>query len=59
MFAIYDFGLENDPVESTDLSAKYPQVKEDLIRKYEQFLRSFTTQISASIKAYCKKSDTA
>lgn len=34
------FDLENDPTESTDLSEKYPQIKEDLIRKYNDFLNS-------------------
>jgi arylsulfatase A-like enzyme len=34
------FDLEKDPTESTDLSAKFPQVKEEMIRKYEEFLRS-------------------
>lgn len=34
------FDLENDPTESTDLSGKYPQIKEDLIRKYNEFLKS-------------------
>jgi hypothetical protein len=35
------FDLENDPSESTDLSGKYPQVKEDMIRKCNEFLDSF------------------
>jgi uncharacterized sulfatase len=34
------FDLENDPAESTDVSAQYPKVKEDLIRKYKEFLES-------------------
>jgi arylsulfatase A-like enzyme len=34
------FDLENDPTESTDLSGKYPQIKEDLIKKYHEFLNS-------------------
>jgi arylsulfatase A-like enzyme len=34
------FDLEKDPTESTDLSAKFPQVKEEMIRKYENFLHS-------------------
>jgi len=35
------FNLENDPTESTDLSGKYPLIKEDMIRKYNEFLNSF------------------
>lgn len=38
------FDLENDPSETTDLSVKYPQIKEDLIHKYEEFLNSFVNQ---------------
>jgi arylsulfatase A-like enzyme len=34
------FDLENDPTESTDLSEKYPQIRENLIRKYNKFLKS-------------------
>jgi len=34
------FDLEKDPTESTDLSGKFPQVKQDMIRKYEEFLYS-------------------
>ncbi|NEW81002.1 MAG: sulfatase-like hydrolase/transferase, partial [Mariniphaga sp.] len=34
------FDLENDPTESTDLSGKYPQIKENMIRKYHDFLNS-------------------
>jgi arylsulfatase A-like enzyme len=34
------FDLEKDPTESTDLSAKFPQVREEMIRKYEEFLHS-------------------
>lgn len=35
------FDLQNDRTESTDLSAKYPEIKKDMIRKYERFLESF------------------
>ncbi len=38
------FDLENDPSESTNLSEKYPQIKEDLIRKYREFEASFVKQ---------------
>ena len=34
------FDLVNDPTESTDLSGKYPRIKEDLIQKYHEFLNS-------------------
>ena len=34
------FDLENDRTESTDLSAKYPEIKREMIRKYESFLES-------------------
>jgi len=34
------FDLEKDPTESTDLSGKYPQIKEKMIRKYHDFLNS-------------------
>ncbi|NEW81883.1 MAG: sulfatase-like hydrolase/transferase [Mariniphaga sp.] len=34
------FDLENDPTECTDLSGKYPQIKEKMIRKYHDFLNS-------------------
>jgi len=34
------FDLENDRTESTDLSGKYPEIKKDMIRKYERFLES-------------------
>jgi len=34
------FDLENDPTESTDLSGKYPQIKEDMVRKHQEFLKS-------------------
>jgi len=34
------FDLENDPTESTDVSVKYPQVRKDMVRKYENFLHS-------------------
>jgi uncharacterized sulfatase len=34
------FDLENDPTESTDLSGKYPKIKEDMIKKYLEFLKS-------------------
>lgn len=36
------FDLEKDPAESTDLSGKYPQVREDMVRKYNQFLQSLS-----------------
>jgi arylsulfatase A-like enzyme len=35
------FDLENDLGETTNLSEKYPQIKEDLIQKYNTFLNSF------------------
>ena len=35
------FDLEKDPSESTNLSDKYAQIKEDLIRKYQEFAASF------------------
>jgi len=38
------FDLENNPTESTDLSGKYPQIKEDMVRKYHKFLNSFTKE---------------
>jgi hypothetical protein len=34
------FDLEKDPTESTDLSGNYPQIKQDMIRKYNEFLKS-------------------
>jgi uncharacterized sulfatase len=34
------FDLEKDPTESTNLAAKYPRIREDMVRKQEQFLRS-------------------
>jgi uncharacterized sulfatase len=34
------FDLEKDPAESNDLSDKYPQVKQDMVRKYKEFLHS-------------------
>jgi len=34
------FDLEKDPTESTDLSGTYPQVKQEMVRKYEEFLQS-------------------
>jgi arylsulfatase A-like enzyme len=34
------FDLENDRTESTDLCGKYPEIKKDMIRKYEHFLES-------------------
>jgi uncharacterized sulfatase len=34
------FDLEKDPAENTDLSAKSPQVKEELLKKYKEFLNS-------------------
>ena len=34
------FDLENDRTESTDVSLKYPEIKRELISKYEQFLKS-------------------
>jgi uncharacterized sulfatase len=34
------FDLINDPTESTDLSQKYPQVKEDMLQKYQEFLKT-------------------
>ena len=37
------FDLENDPSETTDLSEKYPKIKEKLIRKYQKFSNSFVT----------------
>ena len=38
------FDLEKDPAESTDLSAKFPQVKEDMVRRYKAFLQSIHGQ---------------
>ena len=38
------FDLEKDPAESTDLSAKFPHVKEELVRKYKEFLQSIHGQ---------------
>lgn len=35
------FDLAKDPAETTDLSKQYPMVKEDLIRKYNEFLATF------------------
>jgi uncharacterized sulfatase len=37
---IFLFDLENDPAESTDLSEKYPQIRKNLIRKYNKFFNS-------------------
>jgi hypothetical protein len=34
------FDLEKDPKESVDLSLKYPQIKENLMKKYNAFLKS-------------------
>jgi arylsulfatase A-like enzyme len=34
------FDLEKDPAESTDLSGKYPRIKEEMIMKYHEFLNS-------------------
>lgn len=34
------FNLEDDPAESTDMSAMYPEIKRDLISKYERFMES-------------------
>ncbi|MCX6335563.1 MAG: hypothetical protein NT092_14900, partial [Bacteroidia bacterium] len=34
------FDLENDRTESIDLSGKYPEIKKEMIRKYEHFLES-------------------
>jgi uncharacterized sulfatase len=34
------FNLEDDPSESTDLSGKYPEIKSELIMKYERYLES-------------------
>jgi len=34
------FDLEKDPTESTDLSGKFPQIREKLIGKYHDFLNS-------------------
>ncbi|MCU0474461.1 MAG: sulfatase-like hydrolase/transferase [Bacteroidales bacterium] len=34
------FDLENDRTESIDLSDKYPEIKREMIRKYESFLES-------------------
>jgi uncharacterized sulfatase len=34
------FNLEDDPTESTDLSARYPGIKNELISKYEKFMES-------------------
>ncbi len=34
------FDLDKDPTESTDLAAKFPLIRKDMVRKYEQFLRS-------------------
>ena len=38
------FDLEKDPKESIDLSEKYPQIKEALIRTYHEYLSSFNKQ---------------
>jgi arylsulfatase A-like enzyme len=35
------FDLVKDPAETTNLSEKYPKIKEELIRKYHQYLNSF------------------
>jgi uncharacterized sulfatase len=35
------FDVVKDPGETKDLSKQYPQVKEDLIRKYNEFLATF------------------
>jgi uncharacterized sulfatase len=34
------FDLENDKTESTDMSVKFPEIKKELIRKYEIFVES-------------------
>jgi uncharacterized sulfatase len=34
------FDLENDRTESIDLSSKYPEIKSEMIKKYENFLKS-------------------
>lgn len=34
------FDLENDPAENTDLSAKFPRIRETMIQKYHEFLKS-------------------
>jgi uncharacterized sulfatase len=34
------FDLENDRTESTDVSEKYPEIKQAMVRKYERFLES-------------------
>ncbi|HEX2976039.1 MAG TPA: sulfatase-like hydrolase/transferase [Bacteroidales bacterium] len=34
------FDLEKDPAESTDVSALHPEIKKELISKYERFLES-------------------
>jgi arylsulfatase A-like enzyme len=34
------FDLDKDPTESINLATKYPRIREDMIRRYEQFLRS-------------------
>jgi arylsulfatase A-like enzyme len=36
------FDLENDPTESSDLSDKYPRIKEKMIGEYHQFLQSLS-----------------
>lgn len=38
------FDLEKDPAETNDLSAKYPQIKKKLIRKYQKYLNSLAQQ---------------
>ncbi len=38
------FDLEKDPVESTDLSAKYPGIKEKMIKQYNLFVNSLPKQ---------------
>lgn len=35
------FDLTKDPAETTDLSDQYPEVKKDLMRKYNEFLATF------------------
>ncbi len=35
------FDLSKDPAETTDLSKQYPEVKEKLLRKYNEFLATF------------------
>jgi len=37
---IFLFDLEKDPTETTDLSGKYPLIKEKMMKKYHDFLNS-------------------